>query len=77
MADLTDEHKADMRAYIAKRVPQLRGKKAAGSHKGPEAAAWIKQAKGEWMLKVYEAEGNRVGAALLTEMIGDFYGVPR
>lgn len=68
----TDEEREDLRAYIARRVPELTGVNPTYTTNEK-----TRRAKGEWMLALYEAQGNRVGAALLAEVIADSYGVPR
>lgn len=68
---LTDEEREALKYHLARRVPELR------EHRDQRGEDLARRAKGEWMLELYRAGGNRVGAALLAEVIADLYGVPR
>lgn len=75
----------DMRSYIARRVPELakQGLARASLYGGSDAEAVVpasredlaRRAKGEWLLALYQAEGTKVGALILQEVVADIYGV--
>lgn len=71
MLDLLPEEREALRVYVARRVTELR------EHRDQTGESLARRAKGEWMLELYRAEGHRVGAALLAELIADTYGVTR
>lgn len=72
----------DMRSYIARRVPELakqdlaRASLYGGSDAVPASREDLaRRAKGEWLLALYQAEGTKVGALILQEVVADIYGV--